>query len=447
MSEQARTRSSGVAAPAAPKRAEVAARCHELQVSLGSLEVPAFESVLDVGMAVRLALHIRGLPAIDYELLKSVAVHVLGIPSPAVRGVVLLLGEVGFAKLNTVGGTIKAVLPNVPYYEALYDRIGEFAAAERPFNETEELTLDMLRRLARGPQDSNALLQQMNADPKLFAKTVRIGTEGSFLIRERTRGRDVLLSPTYFSENASTFAELVVTSGTGTVRRAMDAVRALPGVPLSLLQSGQVRIDERALPADEVAVLTRLARYGAVKPPRITTAHAGEQHFLFPPTPTGAALPPTRRDQYERAMAIVAAVRQGQFLSKQYPIHKPGAVLNVLLRDGKLGKATTEAAAQYRNLVRHRVAQLVDVGNGFSELRLVDTQDNREALRTALNLVDGGGATGLEVDDAARHALTQDQAYVESMVAACELRKRSVLPPDEDEQLQLDMLLLGGGEV
>ena len=45
-------------------------------------------------MAVRLALRIRGLPAINYEVLKLVATHFLGIPSVGVKRIAETLAEV-----------------------------------------------------------------------------------------------------------------------------------------------------------------------------------------------------------------------------------------------------------------------------------------------------------------------------------------------------------------
>lgn len=425
-------------------RADTAARCHEIQVCLGNTEVPDLENVLEVGMAIRLALHIRGLPLLPYEVVRTVATYYLGIPALAVQRVVHLLAEVEFVALQTEGKTIKGILPKVPYYQDLYVSLGEFASSERDFTEAEQLSLEMLRRLARSPYKLDSLRSEMGTDPKLFARATRVGEEGGYLVRRRSRGRDILLSPTYFSENADTFADLVVSAGAETVQRAMDAVKSLQGVPLSLIEDGLV-LDGRRLPPEEIKVLKRLAQDGAVKPPSIKTTHAGEQHFLFTPTPTGAALPLTKRDVYERALCLVAAVRQGQFLAKQYRIRSPGAVLYTLSRDGKLGRATTEANEQYRNLVRHRVARLVPVGSGYAELHLIDTEENREALRIALALVDQGTAKGIEVDEQARQALQLDQEYLESLVAAGQLRKREVVALDEDQQLELDMILSGGG--
>ena len=70
------------------KKKEIAARCHEIQVCLGQKEVPDFETLIEIGMAVRLALHIRGLRPIKYEIMRLVATHFLDIPSVAVKRII-----------------------------------------------------------------------------------------------------------------------------------------------------------------------------------------------------------------------------------------------------------------------------------------------------------------------------------------------------------------------
>jgi len=54
------------------KRATLVARCHEIQVNLGRREIPEFEGIPEIGMAVCLALHIRGLPILRYSQLKRI---------------------------------------------------------------------------------------------------------------------------------------------------------------------------------------------------------------------------------------------------------------------------------------------------------------------------------------------------------------------------------------
>ena len=88
-------------------------------------------------MAVRLALHLRGLATIPYEQVRLVAIHLLGIPALAVQRILTLLADVDFVFLVTQGKTIRSVLPKVPYYEDLYSQLGEYASSDGTMNEAE----------------------------------------------------------------------------------------------------------------------------------------------------------------------------------------------------------------------------------------------------------------------------------------------------------------------
>lgn len=424
----------------APKASEIAARAHEIQTGLGMTEVPEFDNLRAVGMAVKMALHIQGLPAINYDTLRLVATHLLNIPAVAVRRIVELLAEVDFAKLQTTGKTIKIVVPNVPYYESLYATLGEYGKTEG-FNEAEQLTVELLCRLARSPEKVDTLRSTLGAERCLLDRSFAVGKEGAYLRVHRARGRDIALSPTYFSENAELYADIAAGVGAPEIRRVLTTLQRMQGVPLSILEKRK-EIAGQKLSTSDINMLKRLAQDGAVKPPSISTAHSGHNYFLFTPTPSGAALAATKREIYERAMAVVAAVRQGQFLSKQYAIRSPGAVLYKLKSDLKLSRATTEATQQYRKLALLRVAQLVPAGGGFSELRIIDTPENREALAIAYDLVNAGTASGAEVDDATRELLQKDHAYVESLVASGELAKHQKVELSPEQNQQLELLLL-----
>jgi len=410
------------AAPATITASEIAARCHEIQTGLSHVDVPDFERLSEIGMAVRLALHIRGLPTVNYETLRLVAITFLGISTQAVRRVVELLGEIEFVKLQTEGKTIKAVMPNFTYYETLYSTLGEFALSEK-FNETEQLSIDILCRLSKAPEKVDTLRSNLGADTRLLDRAFVLGKVGSYFRVHRSRGRDIALSPTFFSENAEIYADMVAGEGAPQVNKLLTALRKMQGMPLSLIvKQGEIG-GVKFTPA-EIQLLVRLGQDGAVKPPMISTTHAGDQFFLFTPTPSGAALAPTKRDIYEKAMAIVAAIRQGQFLPNKYRIRSPGAVLYILKNDLKLKKATTEATQQYGNLVHLRVARLRDEGNGFRQLEIIDTPENREALNIAYQLVDAGVTSGTEVDESARNALQQERTFVESLVASGKLQEK-----------------------
>ena len=370
----------------------------------------------------------------------TVANHYLNIPSVALRRIVELLAEVEFVKLQTTGKTINVVVPNVPYYDEVYSTLGDFGTTEG-FNEAEKLSIEILCRLAKSPENIDSLTSHW-CDKPLLERAFTVGQEGAYLRVHRTRGRNIALSPAFFSENADVFADMVAGAGASDVRVVLDALRQVQGVPLSLVEK-QREIGGVQLTPEQINMLKRLAQDGAVRPPSISTPHAGSNYFLFTPTPGNAGLAPTKREIYEKAMAIVAAVRQGQFLPNRYAIRSPGAVLYKLKTDLKLSRATTEATAQYRQLTVLRVARLVPIGNtGFSELHIIDTPENREALRIAYDLVDAGSAVGTEVDEATRELLQKDQSYVESQIASGDLVKREKVPLSQEQQQQLELIFL-----
>jgi len=319
--------------------------------------------------------------------------------------------------------------------------LGAFAV-DLGFNEAEALSVDILCRLSGSPENVDRLRSKTGADSALLSRTLAIGAEGAYVAIHRSRSRDIAFSPTFFSENAEVYADMVSRAGSRQVRKLLEALRRAQGIPLSIVRRRK-DIAGTSLTDDELGLLVRLAHDGAVKPPSITTSYAGENYFLFTPTPSGAALAPTKRDIYERAMAIVSSVRQGQFLPRHYAIRDPGAVLYTLKHDLRLGKATTEATQQYRKLVHLRVARLVDVGDGFSRLEIVDTPENREAIQIAYELVSSGAPSGTEVDESARDALQQEQSYVESLVASGHLRRRQPVQLTQAQLLELDKLFLG----
>jgi len=419
---------------------EISARCHEIQTGLGFTEVPDYDNLRIVGMTVRLALHIRGLPAVKFETLRMVGTHYLKIPSVSVKPIVEILADLEFVKIQTEGKTIKSILPNVPYYETMYSNIGTFAS-EVGFNEPEQLALDILCRLSKSPEKVNTLESKIGAEHKLFDRAIKLGREGAYLRIHRARGVDVALSPTYFSENAAIFADTVAGKGSKQLRRLMEAIKNMQGTPLSVIEKSK-RLGGMDLYDHEINLLKRLAQNGAVKPPCISTEHAGENFFLFTPTPSGAALSPTKREVYEKAMAIVASVRQGQFLPQRYRIRHPSALVHKLKTDLRLGKSTSEANQQYKQLVHMRVAQLVPNGHGRSELHIIDAPENREALDIAYNLIDTGTTFGAEIDDDARRALQNPHEYIESHVASGELSKRHTIPLSQEQELVLDELFL-----
>lgn len=418
------------------------ARCHEIQIATGDKEVARFESIAEIGMAVQLAMHIRGLPLIDYEMLKLVASTMLGIPRLAVDRIVELLAEIEFVRLIKDGRRIKGVLPVVPYFDDLYEGIGEYFETSSSPDEFEKLTLEIVDRLAAAPHNVDALAGKLGAARKDFDSSVEIGTKGGFLISRRARAKTIIINPSYFSENSDIYIDHAARSGAAGIQKTLSLIQSSQGWPLSLIEK-QMEIAGNKISHDDLSLLKRLAQDGVVKPPRIITSHAGEAVFMFSPTPGASKLNPLRREVYERALAIVSAVRQGQLLPNRFRIRSPGAVLYKLKTELKLSP-TSDYTEQYQNLVNYRIAKLDKLSNGYRQLKIVDTPENREALRIAYSLVQGDTPPDLALDGEAQKAMTGSQEYVESLVSARVLREKETITLSDEKKFEYEQLLLEG---
>ncbi|WP_410514562.1 hypothetical protein PaeBR_09340 [Paenibacillus sp. BR2-3] len=95
------------------------------------------------------------------------------------------------------------------------------------------------------------------------------GGQGNYLITKRVRGKDVVLSPVFFSENADIYADLVAKSGATSIQRLLKLIEGFQGVPLHIIETHK-EINGTKLKDDEIVLLKRLASDGAVKPPSVS---------------------------------------------------------------------------------------------------------------------------------------------------------------------------------
>jgi hypothetical protein len=149
---------------------------------------------------------------------------------------VSVLAEAEFVKVDRQGNTIRAIVPTVPYYEDLYDTLGE-VASDRQLSESEQLTIDLVNRLSRSPRVLQALYNETGADTKLVDRMIHVGNQGGYLLPRRARGRDVIVSPLYFPENAAQFADLVAAHGASSVGRVLTTLAQNQGWPLGVIQA------------------------------------------------------------------------------------------------------------------------------------------------------------------------------------------------------------------
>src|ERR1700687_1047667 len=117
---------------------QIAELAYDLHAGLAALQVPEFDDIQTVGMAATLAIHIKGLEEIEYEVLRKVSDYYMSIPSYALEKVLTLLEEIEFVRLVTSGKKIQRVIPNIPTFDDVYEVIGKYAASDCTLNSHEQ---------------------------------------------------------------------------------------------------------------------------------------------------------------------------------------------------------------------------------------------------------------------------------------------------------------------
>ncbi|UGX89972.1 hypothetical protein G6321_00029430 [Bradyrhizobium barranii subsp. barranii] len=357
---------------------ETAEFAYDLHAGLSTLQVPEFDQLQIIGMAATLAVNIKGLGDIEYEVLRKVSDHFMSIPSYALKPVLEVLAEVEFIRIFKTGKTIEKITPNIPVFENVYSGIGEYADKEVKFNEHEEATVAILSSLYDAPRGKDSLYSKLGIDKKVFERCITLGSQSGIVGQHIARGKNILISPFYFADNLDGLADIVAGAGTPALQSALKKVKDNQGWPLSLVASTG-EIGGTKLSVTEVQLVQKLAAEGIVRPPTIKFGTKTES-FLFTPKPGSTRLNAANREVYERAMALISAVRKGQLLPEAYRIRSPVRILESL-RDSGFLRSNSEARDQYQNLVVLRVAHLKQTSSSMWQLHLNRTPENEAALK------------------------------------------------------------------
>jgi hypothetical protein len=411
----------------------------DLQTGLGRLDVPEYDSLRLVGMAAVLAVHLKGTDELSFEVLRKVSDHYFDIPSYALKSVLEVLAETELVRLQSEGKSIKTVVPTVPFFTNVYRLVGEYSRTEG-VNEHEQLVLEMLSKLKERPHNQDALQFNLGANPGIMKRTIDITERGKIIRSHRARGQNIIVSPLYFADGLEALADLAAARGLGELTSLLNKIKAGQGWPLEMILS-QSTIAGNDVSSDEKRLLQKLTQENILKPPSLS-AGGKDYNFVFTPRPGEGRLNASNRIIYEKAMALVSAVRKGQLLPEAYRIRSPYLILRALKERGYI-RASTEAGLQYTNLVRLRVGRLEHSGGGWYRFSLIDTPENTDAISLAIGLVAGGTLSNLEANQEARLALAKDEAYIDSVIAAAGLRERSLMPIDNETKRIFENLILG----
>jgi hypothetical protein len=411
---------------------------YDIQSGLGNIDVPDFDGMRTMGMAATLAMQLRGLAEIEYEVLRKVSDYYFSIPSYALKESLTILAEIEYVQLVTKGLKILSVIPDVPRFQDLYEGVGNYFTFSE-LNEHEQGTLLILSELQNKPENKDRLLSSIGIDLPMFDRCMEIGTHGNYLKEFRARGRNIVASPFYFADNLDALVDLSIKSGSSDIQVVLNIIKNNQGWPLSLIEK-RLELGGNKLTTTQKSLLVHLCSEGILKPPSIEFKGTKET-FVFTPRPGGSRLDSTNREIYERAMALVACVRKGQLLAEQYRIKMPVRILETLRDKGYIG-SNSEAANQYRNLAFLKVGFLKNTSGDRFQFHLNKTEENLAALSLAINLLRTGEMSTLDVNQDARLALSKDEKYIQSVLSSAELKKREKVALDADAASQFEQLIM-----
>ncbi|WP_065187877.1 hypothetical protein [Shewanella woodyi] len=412
---------------------------HDIQSGLGSTDIPDFDRLRTMGMAATLAMHLRGMPEIDYNVLRKVSDFYFSIPSMALKEVLSILAEIEYIKIQQVNSRIVSIIPQVPRFKDLHEGVGNFFTYSE-LNEHEQGTLAILAALQSKPENKDKILHSTGLENQVLKRCVDIGSFGNYFKEFRARGKDILASPFYFADNLEGLVDMSAKAGTDDIAIVLDIIKKNQGWPLSLIQK-RVELGGNKLTTTQQSLLIQLCQDGILKPPSIDFKRQRET-FIFTPRPGSHRMDVSQREVYERAMALVSCVRKGQLLADKYPIKSPKAILTALKDRGYIG-SNSEAENQYKNLVFLKVGSLRRISSGSSQFVINRTEENLEALDLAINLLETGDLSGMDVKKDAQIALSKDDSYIQSIVSAAELKKRAQIAVTSEATEQFEQLILG----
>jgi hypothetical protein len=385
------------------KNRDIGLRAQDIQTGLQDVAIsgPAagvFDTTLIAGMAARLAVHIRGVDVIqEPDRIYAVADR-LGIPSMVLPAVLDTLEEAEFATVEYKDKRPIKVMDRVPLFGGVYERVGEIWLARKP-REEEVATVELLNELADGPKGLESIRKASSLKKQQLDLVREVGTAGGYFseFAPDVKKETVVFSPLYWEENPEQTFELFTRWGGDQLSSAIKRVKASQGLPLPDTAAS-------ANAGDQVLLDAMVA--GLLPSPEVTSRN-GAKRFAFTPYNGQIGLDSYERAILQKARALLACVRYGQYFGSVTRIGDPGAIINALRQRGRIG-SHSEIPQQYATLVVEGIARLSPdtQRQGRYYLHLIDTEENKKALRLAADLLSEGEAIAERgIDRQAREVL------------------------------------------
>lgn len=371
-----------------------------------------------IGMAAALAATIKGQDVVgDAQALETVAAEQLDIDRWAFPRVVKVLQDVDFVRgVVESGGDIRSFLETVPEsFERLYGTLGDVWTSRNP-GEIEKSLVGSVEILSHGPM----LTDDLDIDPAALSVVLQVGRDAEAIRTVEAGEQIIAYSPFFAYEHPERIGETLKNSKVEDVRRAFAGIRAHQGMPNSRDPNS--------------AMTTGLIEAGLVAGPAVERPDGNIETFAVAPYGWTQKMLTIQRPIVDKALAIVAAVRTGQYFGGRTALTHPEYLLQALL-DNRATKGHSSTRRQYAVLRRLGIIQFVRDGTLYG-IQLIDNADNRGAVKLAMELISTGEAlSSKEAPLEAQDALVTQGNYLAPIQTPRQARKRHRL----DDKLVQDL--------
>ncbi|GAB3438981.1 hypothetical protein GCM10027517_11860 [Phycicoccus ginsengisoli] len=411
-------------------------RCQDVNAGLRTFDATSpvltpMKKTQLVGMGADLAALVRDQDLIsDMDALEAVAAAELDIPSTSFDGVLTLLEDAGLVELTRNKAGVTGLTSQVPFFHDLYDTLGS-AWDDRAPSQLEQEVVAVVDRLARSPLAVEGLTEVVGIETSDVDRVLDLGTQAQLIKSVTSVDGTILYSPYTAFENPALLNDLAAKHGSDRLAEEFALLKDRQGL--------SVRPDKHPLLYDAIG------RGLIIAPSVELPGGAGDQPFATMPYTLDKTLLIGEKPILDKALAILACVRCGEEFGGFNNLSNPWFAVNKLLTDGAL-EPHSSSSRQYR-LMRNK--GIIEFGpdkyqwGSWVTPTLIDTPDNRRALKIAADLLEMGEAmSGRQAEDA-RDLLSTDARYLGPMKTVKANRPR--LEHKESEYAPLIAAVMGYG--
>lgn len=346
-----------------------------VEISKGLTALPTDEAIFsgadlkntrETGVLARASAILRGQQTVTARSLRHIAQEV-GASWTELEGIYLpKLSDMGWGEMRKEGRKFVGFHEQIPPVDEVLRTLG------KDWEEQEPTPYDLgsvqgLHLLSERPFSRDAFASELGMDPQTAKDVVEYGLAGTYF----DEADKTLWSPLFFNKNDDEVVRFLDSTSEAeyqALQATCQALKARPGTPIDLLGQPQAAVDAAV-------------RAGFLTSVRVRSP-TEEYPYLFAPNAQFSGTSGT--DLFDKARAVVAALRHGQHHAGVTRIRYPNALLNAFV-EGRMAPHSY-AVYQYAALQVNGVASIKPVqvlGSTRYQVSFIDTPENRQVIKLA----------------------------------------------------------------